>query len=253
VSTLGTNLIVSSGGGGPGHPTSGNEFVHIYVQTSAPVSVEASGSDPLQVGDVWSDTTANLVKRCTGINPDTFVSVEGVSLTTSHDIEAWFSGAAMKGTATAGAGDGDKLPESRELATNDVNIDFIAFDQTTSEHAFFQWAIPTGWDEGTIKFVVYWTAASGSGTFTASLKALSRGNDDALDTAFGTAVDVTDTLLATDDVHISPESAALTIGGTPAEGDIVMFDLSRDIADTLSADAQVMGIKITYTRNSFTD
>ena len=51
----------------------------------------------------------------------------GTGLTAQPSIEASISGASMKGTVTAGAGDADRLPESRELATNDVNIDYIAF------------------------------------------------------------------------------------------------------------------------------
>ena len=54
-----------------------NENNHYYRQNSSPTSIEAGGGDPLQVGDLWSDTTANLLKRCTGVNPDTFASVEG--------------------------------------------------------------------------------------------------------------------------------------------------------------------------------
>lgn len=69
--TLGTGLIVG-GGGGVGHPTSGDEFHHYYRQDLAPTA-----SDPLEVGDLWSDTTANLLKRCTSISPITFVSTEG--------------------------------------------------------------------------------------------------------------------------------------------------------------------------------
>ncbi len=69
------------------NPHPGNESNHYYRQALAPISVEAGGSDPLQVGDLWSDTTANLLKRCTGINPDTFASVEGGALAhaRSHD------------------------------------------------------------------------------------------------------------------------------------------------------------------------
>ncbi len=52
---------------------------HYYRQDSIPAS-----SDPLQVGDLWSDTTANLLKRCTSTSPITFVSVEGGSA--SHDL-----------------------------------------------------------------------------------------------------------------------------------------------------------------------
>jgi len=50
----------------------GAESHHYYRQLSAPTS-----ADPLQVGDLWSDTTADLLKRCTSVSPITFVSVEG--------------------------------------------------------------------------------------------------------------------------------------------------------------------------------
>ena len=169
-------------------------------------------------------------------------------------VEAVISASALKGTTTAGAGDASQLPQSRELATNLVNIDYIAFDQTTEENAFFQYSIPRGWNEGTITFRCKWTAAAGTGTVVFGLKAVALSDDDAIDTAFGTEVTVTDTLIATNDVHISPESAALTIGGTPAEGDIVFFNLARKTADdTLSADAQLLEIVITFTRASYTD
>jgi hypothetical protein len=53
---------------------SGDESHHYYRQATAPTV-----SDPLQVGDLWSDTTANLLKRCTSLSPIAFVSVEGGS------------------------------------------------------------------------------------------------------------------------------------------------------------------------------
>lgn len=58
---------------------SGPEIHHYYRQGSAPVT-----SDPLQIGDIWSDTAANLLKRCTSLSPVTFVSVEGGS--SAHDL-----------------------------------------------------------------------------------------------------------------------------------------------------------------------
>lgn len=169
-------------------------------------------------------------------------------------VEAVISAASLKGTTTAGAGDASQLPQSRELATNLVNIDYIAFDQTTEENAFFQYSIPRGWNEGTITFRVKWTAQSGSGTVVFGLKALALSNDDAIDAAWGAEVTVTDTLITANDVHISPESGALTIGGTPAEADIVFFNLARKTADdTLSADAQLLEVIATFTRASYTD
>lgn len=212
------------------------------------------------LGDVAAEGTATSLGRSDHrhgmpANP-LAVANGGTGLTVNPKVEAVISAASLKGTTTAGAGDANKLPESRELATNLVNIDFMAFDQTTSENGFFQYSIPKGWDEGTITFRVKWTAAAGTGGVVFGLKGLARSDDDPIDAAFGTEVTVTDTLIATNDVHISPESAALTVGGTPAEGDIVFFNLARktaDAGDTLTADAQLLEIVITFTRNSYTD
>ncbi len=173
----------------------------------------------------------------------------------SHDIDAWISAAAMKGAATAGAGDADQLPESAETTTNGINYDYLAFDQTTEQEAFFQWRIPTGWNEGTITYQPIWTAASGAGTVQWGLKSLARGNSDPLDTAYGTeTTTVALTLDAALDVMHSAVSGAHTIGGTPVEGDLVFFAISRKTGgDTLTADARLLGVKLTYTRNSFGD
>ncbi len=213
------------------------------------IPTTASPSQTAEGDSVW-DSDGDELTVGTGTGRKILVNTDR-----SHDIEAWISAAAMKGAATAGAGDANRLPESAETTTNGVNYDYIAFDQTTEEEAFLQWAIPTGWNEGTITFRVYWTAISGSGTTVWGLKSLARSDDDPLDAAYGTETTTpADTLLATEDVHVTSESGAHAIGGSPAEGDLVLFALSRKTgSDTLTAGARVLGVKITYTRNSYTD
>lgn len=211
------------------------------------------------LGSVTADqhhAQAHTINGADHTTPPLTIANGGTNQTANPISQVSISASAMKGTTTAGAGDANKLPESRELATNLVNIDYIAFDQTTSENAFFQWSIPPSWNEGTITFRVKWTAAAGTGGVVFGLKGLARSDDDPLDAAWGTEVNVSDTLIATNDVHISAESAAVTIGGTPAEGDITLFNLARktlDGGDTLNADAQLIELIIRYTRNSYTD
>lgn len=160
----------------------------------------------------------------------------------------WVPAGAMTARTTNGA-----ATATTESTTNDVMNKLLDFDQTTSEGAQFSIAMPKGWDEGMVTFIPYWTAASGSGDVIWSLSGIALSNDDAIDTAFGTAQTSTDTLLATTDIHVGPESSAITIGGTPAEGDIVYFQITRDISDTLNADARLIGIKLLYTTNANTD
>jgi len=160
----------------------------------------------------------------------------------------WVPAAAMTSRTTNGAASG-----TTESSTNKVMNKTFDFDTTTAEFAQFTVAFPKGWDEGTVTFVPYWTAASGSGTAIFSLAGVALSNDDAIDTAFGTAVTSTDTLITALDVHEGPESAAVTIGGTPAEGDLTYFQVARDVSDTLGVDAKLIGIKLFYTTNSSVD
>lgn len=159
--------------------------------------------------------------------------------------EYWIGAGALTPRTTNGA-----ASATVETTTNDITYDVLDFDQTTSEGACFQISLPGAWNVGTVKAKFYWTAASGAGTVTWSLKAGSLADDDVIDTAYGTPQAVTDTLIATGDMHITAATAAITIAGTPAVDDWLYFEVSRDIADTLNADARLIGIKIQYTETT---
>lgn len=136
-----------------------------------------------------------------------------------------------------------------ESSTNDVNIKVLAFDGagTSKEYAEFGIQSPSYWDASTITVQFIWYAAAGSGTVNWEIQGLALSDDDALDTAYGTLQEVTDTLLATGDVHISAETSAITIAGTPVAGDWLQFKVARDPAnDTNTSDANLMGIRIRF-------
>ena len=68
-----------------------------------------------------------------------------------------------------------------------------------------------------------------------------------MDTAVGTAQNVTDTWIADDDLHVTSYSSAITIGGSPVAGELAVFQLSRDVAaDDLGVDAEILGVLIEY-------
>lgn len=136
-----------------------------------------------------------------------------------------------------------------ELATNKVNYQSLDFDQTAQEFAEFALQMPDNWDASTLTFRVAWTASAGTGAVVWELQATALANDDAIDTAWGTAVEVTDTLIATSDMHDTGESGAVTVGNTPAAGEWVQFRIARDPAnasDTLTADARLTGVRVEY-------
>lgn len=140
-----------------------------------------------------------------------------------------------------------------ELATNDVMLASKDFDQTTSEGVQFYVPMPKSWDEGTVTAQFGWTAASGTGTVIWSISGTAFSDDDAMDTAFSGAQTATDTLLTANDMHISPVTSAITIAGTPAESDFVIFQITRDISDTLNADAKLVWCKVFLTYSSAND
>ena len=105
-------------------------------------------------------------------------------------------------------------------------------------------------------FSPVWLSTGGTGAVSFALQALGRGDNDAIDTAYGTAVIVTDTLQDTGKVHIGPESGALTIGGSPSAGDYITWRGYRawaEATDTLDHNIQLLEIRIRFTRSELSD
>lgn len=137
-----------------------------------------------------------------------------------------------------------------EASTNKVNYDVLEFDAAAIEYAQAMVVMPSNWNAGTVTAKFHWTAASGSGDVVWQLSGRSYANDDAIDQATGTAQTATDTLTAANDVDISAATSAITLAGTAANGNPVVYELSRkatDAGDTLAVDARLLGVEISYT------
>ena len=185
----------------------------------------------------------------------------GVPLTAS-DFESgvidgkntiWIPAVAMYGNTTNGA-DAQQV----ELTATQPELKVLDFDASTKEYAQFAVAFPKSWNEGTITFQVYFTANStNTGNAIFGLQAVSASDNDAIDSAFGTAQEVTKAHSGTaNDLNVSSESSLVTIAGTPAEADQILFQVYRDAADgsdTLTADARLLGIKIFFTTDAAND
>ena len=228
---------------------SGNEQLIFQKTASAVNHIEitnaATGNDP-SIAAVGDDAAVdlNLVSKGTGK-----VQANAATVLTVGTSTIWIPSVAMYGATTNGAS-----LSSVDSGTANVEYKVLDFDTTTQEFACFNIRFPKSWDEGTITFAPYWTAASGSGTVVFALQGVALSNDDALDTAYGTEQTSTDTLITAADVHVGPTSSAITIGGTPAEGDLVFFRMARNVADdTLGVDARLLGIVIFFTTNAEDD
>ena len=139
---------------------------------------------------------------------------------------------------------------SLEASTNKVNYDVLEFDPSTAEYAQVAIVMPSNWNAGTVTAKFHWTAASGSGSVVWGLSGRAYADNNALDQATGTAQTVTDTLLTAVYEHITSATSAITLAGSPAAGQLVIFQLYRDAtngSDTLATDAQFLGVEISYT------
>jgi hypothetical protein len=168
-----------------------------------------------------------------------------VSASGGGSTNVWIPASAWIPRTTTGAG-----IDSREQSTNKINTDELLFDAGTDEFAQAMIVMPSNWNAGTVTAKFHWTASTGSGDVVWGLQGRAYANDDALDQAMGTAQTATDTLTATNDVDISPATSAITLGGTAASGNPVIFQVYRDAdaaGDTLGADARLLGVEISYT------
>jgi hypothetical protein len=165
----------------------------------------------------------------------------------------WIPATAIQPRATNGP-----APGNVETATNKVNLYTLDFDTTTQEFAQFSIRFPKSWDEGTVTFAAVWKHASTSVNFGVAWQVAGNAytDNDAGDTAFGTAVVVTDTGGTTNNIYVTAESAAVTIASTPAEGDVCWFQVARapaNASDTMAIDAGLLGIIVFFTTNALND
>jgi hypothetical protein len=139
-----------------------------------------------------------------------------------------------------------------QTTTNAIMYDSFDFDSTTEEGVGFWWTPPQTYNAGTLTAKFHWTCAAGTGNVKWDIAARCYSDDDAIDQALGTEQTAgTDALLAVGDMHISPTTPALTVGGTAVANRPIYFQVTRDTAtDTLSADAKLLGVTIEYTESA---
>lgn len=213
----------------------------------------ANVNDIIDIFNIPSSPTDNHILKynaSTGVF-DVEADAEGNSTLGLHNI--WIPAQAMYPTADGGSSN----ITTSEVTEGAPELRTLDFDKDTTEFAQFSIAMPKSWNESTITFTAYWTAASGSGGCSWGLQGVAVSDDDPIASTFGTAVVVDDTYNGTaNDLHITSVSGDLTIAGTPVAGDLCFFQVFRDhddSNDTLTTDAKLIGIKINYITESGTD
>ena len=237
----------------------------VFGTGAANATITTSGAHDL-ILDTNSGTNSGTITITDAANGDITIAPNGTGVAKAVDAgdntgaikiagkeTMWVPASAMYGATTNGA-------DAQQVETTATRPDLkvLDFDKDTDEFAQFSVAFPKSWNEGTITYQVYWTPGStNTGDCIFGLQGVACADNDTIDVAYGTAVNVTDAGIGTvEDQQISAESGAVTIAGSPAAGEITYFQLFRDAnagGDTFTSDARVIGVRIFFTTDAAND
>lgn len=196
-----------------------------------------SGRVNITAGNLNLATSANILINAANPLKTLFLSAAGASFPTTTPM----------------------VTGSLESSTNQVK--FVTAEASDSGGKLFaEWAVtmPASWDGSTVTAKFQWTANSTSTNGVVwGLQARAFGDDVTLDQAFGTAQEVTDANTGTTlQTHLSAATSAITIAGSPAGGQLVVFRAYRDSnngSDTLAVTASLIGIQVIYGTSTYSD
>lgn len=183
------------------------------------------------------------------LNDTDFNATAGVVTLARGEYDYWELGAGLFSTQTTAGAEW----ENEEKATHDVQVDHYNFDAAADEGIWCQFPTPDDWDGGTIKVKIYWDS-TGTGNVMWSVSARCLGDSDAIDQAPAGEQGVTEAKDGTTgDIHITAATAAITVQGTPAGGEMIMIRITRDAdngSDTLNADGEFYGALVQYRKGT---
>lgn len=137
-----------------------------------------------------------------------------------------------------------------ETTTNKINYYTCDFDADTDEFWQAHFTLPENYDASTFIAAISWTCTADASKGVAwFVQLMSIADNDTLDSAFGTAIEINDDGTTTGDYLLTAESAAITASGTPTGGDELWIQVYRDADDAdddLTTDGKFIGIWLTF-------
>tara|TARA_R100000329_G_scaffold109493_1_gene89921 strand:- start:296 stop:1513 length:1218 start_codon:yes stop_codon:yes gene_type:complete len=231
--------------------TNGNELINLTATSSAvnefTIANAATGDGPILSSTGETNVDININPKGSGVLKSGSAAVK-----IAGKESIWVPALAMYPNSTSGCAD---LAQT-ELS-NGPEIKTLDFDKDSDEFAQFAVAFPKSWNEGTVTFQAFFTAdTTNTGTTAWGLSGVAIADDDSINTAFGTQVVATAKAMSgtANDLAVANESGAVTIAGSPSTDEQVFFQISRDVsADSLTADAKLLGIKLFFTTDAAND
>ena len=225
-----------------------------YVATTGTTVVldtPAAADDTVQmvVYDVFS--VSDTVSAKDGGNFGGDISSGGLPVKVAGKESMWIPSLAMNPTFDNGCA------AHAIVGTTAGRPDMIVldFDKDADEFAQFQIAFPKSWDEDDVTYQVYWSGISATTNVSWTLQGVAISNGGDIDVVYGDATAVVDATTADVEIaHVTAESSAVEIAGSPAEGDLCYFRFGRDIsAGNMAGDARLHGIKLFFNTNAKND
>ena len=232
--------------------TNGNELALLTATSSAVNEITlanaATGNGPIISSTGETNVDLNLNPKGTGVLKSATAAVKIAGKET-----IWVPATAMYGPTTNPA-------DAAQVETTAIRPDLkvFDFDASTKQYTQFTIAMPKSWNEGTVTYQVYWSpSTTNTGNAIFGLQGVACADNDTIDVAYGTAIEVTDAGIGTvEDQQVTSESSAMTVAGSPAAGEQTYFQLYRDAADgsdTFTGECRVLGIKLFFTTDAAND
>ena len=165
----------------------------------------------------------------------------------------WVPAAAMYPSTTNPCSDLTQV-ETTALRPDMKVLDFAA---DADDFAQFSIGFPKSWNEGVIKFQVFWTpSTTNTGDCIWGLQGVSVADGATIDVAFGTAVTVTDAGIGTvEDQQVSAVCGDVTLTNAAVDTQSY-FQIFRDAnagGDTFTGVSRLLGIKLFFTTDAAND
>jgi len=240
------DLYFKTGSGGGLRVYNGSAWVAAAFDTSGAL-VAANN-----LSDVASAATAltNLGVTSTAAELN---QLDGKVAKTAGLETIWVPAAAMYPSTTNPCSDLTQV-ETTALRPDMKVLDFAA---AADDFAQFAIAFPKSWNEGVIKFQVFWTpSTTNTGDCIWGLQGVSVADGATIDVAFGTAVTVTDAGIGTvEDQQVSAVSGDVTLTNAAVDTQSY-FQIFRDAnagGDTFTGVSRLLGIKLFFTTDAAND